>query len=365
MPSHHFSDTYAAARNQFLAAAAQSGARIESHVLPSHRGLLGEELATDVARLGADDARRLLILSSGTHGPEGFCGSGCQVALLRDDDWLERINRSGVAVLLVHAVNPYGFSHLQRTNEDNVDPNRNCLPFDEPLRANTRYAELHPLLLPQTWPPGTQNEQAIAAYISTHGMAAFRETMTTGQAEFPDGLFFSGTEPIWSNRVMRAILHQHASHATDIGWIDIHTGLGPKGHGEKIYAGRHDSREIDRTRAWWGPDVFCPFTGESVSADIRGPLGRLLYDEAPTARVALMALEFGTLASADVQQSLRASAWARRLGEGALADAQRAAIRIQVRDAFYCDDDVWKGMVLGQTRTAALQALTSLQAAPL
>lgn len=173
MSSRHFSNTYAAAGEQFLAAAAQSGAHIESHILSSYRGLAGDELATDVARLGPHDAGRLLILSSGTHGPKGFCGSGCQIALLRDDDWLERIGRSGVAVLPVHAINPYGFPHLQRTDEDNVDPNRNCLPFDEPLRANTRYAELQPLLLPETWPPCARNKQAIAAYIHTHGMAAF------------------------------------------------------------------------------------------------------------------------------------------------------------------------------------------------
>ncbi len=32
-----------------------------------------------------------------------------------------------------------------------------------------------------------------------------------------------------------------------IGWIDVHTGLGPRGHGEKIYAGRRDEAEVART----------------------------------------------------------------------------------------------------------------------
>ena len=41
----------------------------------------------DVARDGPMDAKSLLVLSSACHGVEGFCGSGVQVALLRDPAW--------------------------------------------------------------------------------------------------------------------------------------------------------------------------------------------------------------------------------------------------------------------------------------
>jgi len=34
-----------------------------------------------------------------------------------------------------------------------------------------------------------------------------------------------------------------------------------------------------------------------------------------------------------------------------------------LRDAFYCDNDEWKGMVLGQTRVVLLQTLQGLKAA--
>ena len=89
--SRHFSGTYAEARRKFLDAAAASGATVESFVLDAHRGALGETLATDVALLGAPGAAKLLIVSSGTHGPEGFSGSGCQVATLHDADLLARL----------------------------------------------------------------------------------------------------------------------------------------------------------------------------------------------------------------------------------------------------------------------------------
>ncbi len=49
------------------------------------KGAEGEEIGTDTALLGAADAAKLFIVSSGTHGPEGFSGSACQLSLLNDD----------------------------------------------------------------------------------------------------------------------------------------------------------------------------------------------------------------------------------------------------------------------------------------
>ena len=151
--ARYFSGTYAEARAKFLEAAAERGAAVESFVHPAHRGALGEALATDVALIGAIDAKKLLLVTSGTHGPEGFCGSGTQVATLNDADLLSRLQQAGVALLLVHAVNPHGFSHLHRTNEDNIDLNRNHIDFNAPLPVNAGYAEVEPLVLPATWPP--------------------------------------------------------------------------------------------------------------------------------------------------------------------------------------------------------------------
>jgi hypothetical protein len=357
----HFSGTYAEARAKFLDAAAARSATIESFVHPAHRGALGEELATDLALVGAKDAKKLLLVSSGTHGPEGFCGSGAQVATLNDAELLGRLDQAGVALLLVHAVNPHGFSHLHRTNEDNIDLNRNHIDFGAPLPVNAGYAEVEPLVLPATWPPTPADEAALAAYIAQHGMRAFREAVTKGQYTSPDGLFYGGTAPSWSNRTMRAILRSYAAAATHIGWIDIHTGLGPYGHGEKIYPGRNTPEDLALAHAWWGADVFAPFAGDSASADVSGPVVSIAYDECPGARIAPMGLEFGTLPDQEVLTRLRADTWLRRHPEA--SEAQKREIRRQLRDAFYCDNDEWKGMVLGQTRVVLLQTLQGLRRA--
>ena len=77
MQSRYFSDSYAQARERFLAAAKWPRAwpRIRSR-----RAAPDEALSTDVALIGDAKAERLLIMTSATHGAEGFCGSGCQLA---------------------------------------------------------------------------------------------------------------------------------------------------------------------------------------------------------------------------------------------------------------------------------------------
>ncbi|WP_285412765.1 M14 family metallopeptidase [Variovorax sp. efr-133-TYG-130] len=358
--TRHFSGTYAEARAKFLEAASGRGALIESFVNKGHRGALGEELATDVALLGAVDAKKLLLVTSGTHGPEGFCGSGAQVATLHDEDLLSRLQQAGVALLLVHGVNPYGFSHLHRTNEDNIDLNRNHIDFSAPLPVNAEYANVEPLALPASWPPTPADQAAADAYIEKHGMRAFRTAITKGQYGSPDGLFYGGTEPTWSNKTIRAILRKYAASATHLGWIDVHTGLGPYGHGEKVYPGRNTPKDLALARAWWGADVFALFSQDSVSAHVSGPVVSAAYDECPQARIALMGLEFGTIPDHEMLFRLSADTWLRRHGEA--PESQRREIRQQLRDAFYCDNDEWKGMVLGQTRVVLLQTLLGLRA---
>jgi hypothetical protein len=183
-----------------------------------------------------------------------------------------------VALLLVHAVNPHGFSWLARTDEGNIDLNRNAQPFDGgPLPVNAGYAGIHGLLLPEEWPPSRKNQQDLACYVAEAGVQAYAAAVTAGQHTHPDGLFYGGTGPAASLLNLRSILGEHAGTArTQVAWIDVHTGLGPRGHGEKIYAGKRDAAGVALARQWWGADLTVPFLGNSASADVTGYVGGLL-----------------------------------------------------------------------------------------
>ena len=360
-----FAQSYAEARAGFLAAAAKRGLKVESAFHPSRKGAQGEDLAMDAVLFGAADAASLLIVSSGTHGVEGFCGSGCQRALLGDDELLKRIDAAKAAVLLLHAMNPWGFSFLRRANEDNIDLNRNFLDFSQPRAKSADsagYEELHELLLPAEWPPTAANMQALLASRERMGHREFQAAVSAGQDSRPDGLFYSGTVPTWSNRTLREFLRRHGAGKRRIGWIDIHTGLGPNGHGEKIYAGRNDAADLARTRAWYGADVMSYYNGKSASTEVKGPAELCVYEECPGAEIANMGLEFGTVPFDAVLQALRGAHWL-EIHPDAPA-ALRAQIDRTIRDAFYTDTDVWKGMILGQSRVALLQAVTALAGPP-
>jgi Protein of unknown function (DUF2817) len=229
--SEFFADRYAAARERFVARAHVAGLGVQAHAHPLP-GRDGETLAIDVARFGRAEAPALLLVSSACHGVEGHAGSGVQNSMLADPTLHAEAARAGVAILYLHALNPWGYSWRRRTTHENVDLNRNWHDFESPLPRNEAYDTIAGWLVPATWPPTPANEAALAGYAARHGVRGLQTAISAGQHEHPDGLFFGGREPCWSQRTLRRVLHEHGRRCRRLAWIDLHTGLGPSGHGE-------------------------------------------------------------------------------------------------------------------------------------
>ena len=358
-----FAPSYARARVQFLEAAAAAGMAIRSHNHPLP-GADGETLAMDVALDGPADAERLLVVSSACHGVEGFCGSGVQVFAAHDEAWRAHARTRGVAVLYIHALNPHGFSYRRRVTHENVDLNRNFQDFTRPLPQNPAYDELQPLLLPEVWPPSATGESLIEQWVEQHGWAAFQTAVSQGQYRHADGMFYGGGGPTWSQQTLRRVLRQHAGPVRRFAWIDVHTGLGPRGVGERIFACRDDAQALKRARDWWGGNGGTPVTsiydGSSTSALLTGLMWGAAYEEIPQAEYTGIALEYGTVPFREVLQALRADHWLHR-HPGAPA-AQRQAVRQLMMDAFYVDTDEWRRNVTEQARQVLFQAADGLAA---
>ena len=371
-----FAVSYSEARVKFLEAAAIAGLSVQSHAHPL-KGRDGEDLAMDVARDGPLDAQNLLIVSSACHGVEGYCGSGVQVHALHDAEWLEKARANsagGTAVLYIHALNPYGFSHVRRATHENVDLNRNFQDFTKPLPDNAAYRALHSLILPDQWPPDAANQAATLDFIAKNGEAAYQAAISQGQHEFADGLFYGGVAPTWSNQTLRAVLRQHAGQAKRVAWIDLHTGLGASGHGERIWAGKNDSAAIARARSWWGGEktdgagrsaatpITSIYDGTSTSAFLTGLMWHSIAQEAPQAEYTGIAMEYGTVPILDVLGALRAEHWLNNHPEAPPEQARQ--IKAQMLAAFYTDTDLWKGQIISQARQAMFQAIDGLQTQP-
>jgi len=350
-----FSRHYAEAREAVLAAARQAGASVTSHV-SEQVGQQGEELAVDVVWHGNPDAQRVLLTTSGVHGVEGFCGSAIQRGLLLrpPPGW----DPERVAMVHVHALNPHGFSWLRRVTQENVDLNRNVVDFQAPLPVNADYSTLHPHLLPATWPPALVHEQALAHWRSTWDARRWQLAITGGQHVHADGLFFGGVEPTWSQQVFRRVLSRQLGACQHLAWVDVHTGLGPRGVGERIFAATDTGETLTRARRWWGDAVTSVHTGTSTSIPMTGPVQMAVYDECPQAMYTGICLEFGTVPTEAMHAALRAEHWLHNHPD---ADAGLArAIKATLRDAFYPDTEDWKQAVWQQGAAVAQQAVLGL-----
>ena len=85
MVEDYFPAIYCDGRARFLSACLDARAPVASYRNP-HPGPEGEALYTDAALIGRADAENVVVVTSSTHGVEGFAGSGIQVGLLRDPD---------------------------------------------------------------------------------------------------------------------------------------------------------------------------------------------------------------------------------------------------------------------------------------
>jgi hypothetical protein len=104
-----FSASYAQARVKFLEAAATAGLQFESFSLSQSN--------KDVVMLALDAAvqkppkpqrgegalvEKLLVVSSANKAADSFGGSGVQVYVLHDVEWMEKVRAAGVSVLYLH-----------------------------------------------------------------------------------------------------------------------------------------------------------------------------------------------------------------------------------------------------------------------
>src|SRR5215470_10661706 len=189
----YFSGNYTQARQAFRDAASDAGAALAAYHNPA-TGPGGIALSTETARLGPAAAERLLVIMSGTHGVECFCGSGLQVGLLRSR--IAAAMPQGTALLLIHAINPSGFAWVRRVTEDNIDLNRNFIDRSKPAPVNAGYEELREAICPRDWINGREAADAVlAAYGRAHGVMALQAAVSSGQYVDPEGVFYGGLGP--------------------------------------------------------------------------------------------------------------------------------------------------------------------------
>jgi hypothetical protein len=355
----HFSETYGEARSKFLKAVETGGARLlASHRNPA-RGPDNEDLFTDLAWIGPADARRVLILCSGTHGIEGYSGSGCHGGYLADGLFRHQAGPS-TAILFIHAVNPHGFAWARRVNEDNVDLNRNFVDHGKPHPANPDYEaiaeHIDPVAPPDAWAP---HNAAIARFLNKDRHDVMCKAMHGGQYVNPRGIFYGGTGPTWSNRTFRAAVGEHAAKAEHICIIDYHTGGGAWGFLDHFV---DDDQAGGPTHRWFSHCTVISEDkaahGKDAQSETPGNMFYAVPEILPGKRYTLGLVELRTGEAQTGIDAIRAENWLYQHGDPASPLGRR--IRAQVRERFYPARPEWRIMSYRQSNQLIAEALAGL-----
>ncbi len=258
-PEEHFPSDYRTARTAFLKACQAAGLSTLARVHPKAAGRDGKPLFLDTATVGERKAQTALLLISGTHGVEGYFGSAVQTGLLRQGLSAPKYAK----IVLLHALNPYGFSWDRRVNEDNADVNRNFVDHSAPP-TNTAYAALADFIAPKDISRDAMKaaNAKLRAYSEAHGAFALQEAISKGQYAYPDGLYFGGRRKSWSAEMVDDVLREELASVQRLVVIDFHTGLGAHGEGEMISEDLPGSAPYLRAKKMWGSRVKSSQAGE-------------------------------------------------------------------------------------------------------
>ena len=336
-PCSVYSNTYVEARQKFRRAATTAGADLHTLTIPvapeqSLDVLSGGAYTIDIAVLKGNGPG-LVVHTSGVHGVEAYAGSPIQIAFLESIvpqlTISNKLPKTFPTIVLIHAVNPYGMAHYKRTNEHNVDLNRNGLHPDEwasvvqppvELEHHTTKSpyEAYARLTSYFNPPGPPSWlylfvtlwTTMAEALVQHGFDALKAAMVTGQYTDPLGIFYGGNslqpslQLVWeffantllvadtkdsdSNvEVMNATtederLEDPSSRSTNtsstasrqcctgtVTWIDVHTGLGPSGEDTLLTDWEASSYAAQQAPRWF-PGAQTPLVSKDAKEVSKG-----------------------------------------------------------------------------------------------
>ena len=359
MSESYFSETYETARQRFLDAINRAGGRLHSYSLdPSAT----TPLTMDVGIVGAASGPTLVI-SSGLHGVEGFAGSAIQL------EWLDQFvrsneNKSPIRIVLIHAINPYGFANLRRVNEENIDLNRNFLiPQENYAGASEGYRRLNPFLNPPTSPSKFEFFKLRVLWnILRFGLPKLKESIACGQYEFPQGLFFGGQQAGWSTQVVQRHCDEWLGSTTQVVHVDIHTGLGPFGSYKLLVTDRHPDENLAWYQATYGAETVEMLAKPGGTAyQASGVFGTWMQNHFSNREYHTVGAEFGTYDVVRILAALRAENRAHHYASPESSVYQQA--KRELFECFCPTSEHWRAKLIESGKQIIEQSIRALRAA--
>lgn len=341
---NYFPSDYITARAAFRACAAD----VDQQTCPIDvPGTTAGSLSIDSAYFGSRTPRQLVVITSGIHGVEGYAGSALQQLWMAE---FSGKHPAGIGVLLVHALNPYGFMFGRRTNEHNVDLNRNAL-ITFPGPANPAYHAINSWLNPSSPAPRLDDFfwRALPPLLR-HRRAALAQTVAAGQYEFPEGLFYGGREREPSLAIFSNLLSAPCYAGVRRVWqLDLHTGLGRFGQYQLLLEEPPTSLEFEHFVRGFEAQTVKSNHGSDVSHySAHGILSTITRNVFPGSQHLAATVEFGTYGPTSLLRHLRAEN--RVHHHGATCSSDAVLIRKRLRESLAPHSPAWRNAVIAGGR---------------
>lgn len=229
-----FPPSYEASKMQFREHCREERAICTQYVLPD-QGHNTENLSVDaLVYEPKSPATKALVLVSGTHGVEAPAGAAIQRLLI--EKYKQAFLDKNYRLILVHAINPWGFAHQRRGTSKNIDLNRNFpADGDDVGMPNSGYAKMAPVLNGEGL-SGTDFWQRLRFSLKMFwplisfqmSFDELNQAVAGGQREFPEGLFYGGQSAEPQVAWLGDFLDHELRSIPEAVVMDLHTGLGDR-----------------------------------------------------------------------------------------------------------------------------------------
>ncbi len=198
------------------------------HILTKKVNIIDDLFIDKITIKSKKEVKNRLILSTGLHGIEGYVGHSCIKTFF--GELINTLNPT-TEVIIYHGINPFGMKNYRRTNENNVDLNRN-FSKNNFQSSNDGFEVVKNFFTPKVYrSPKTANLSfytSLAKLIIKHGIVTLKEATLKGQKSLNNGLCYSGEKYQESTKFILLELDKLFIEIKNVVWIDIHTGYGPR-----------------------------------------------------------------------------------------------------------------------------------------
>ncbi|HWS23584.1 MAG TPA: M14 family metallopeptidase [Anaerolineales bacterium] len=259
-----------------------------------------QDLWVDACWLEPRDRQKLVVISTGEHGIEGYVGAS--MLRLFSHEFLPRLDPDTTGVLFIHAINPWGMLHHRKVNENGVDLNRNFIldgNFDPAFnpdfaRNQDLYSPARPLGLLE-WEYAAILIK-IARAVVQQGVASLSRASLLGQYSHPQAMFYGGKQLQPQAQIVLNLAGEALRSYPHVVVMDQHTGYGPRYQMSITVLPDEplNSEELRRKFAYPLVQKVNPEEFYQINGDMTAGMASLQADPAAGKLDFICAFEFGT-----------------------------------------------------------------------